>query len=395
MQIHRLVAVVWLATACSNSPSEVRLAARVAGPEEPAAPALEGAWSATDLTGTGTATIDGVLSPGEWDLAGSVAFAANVPASQGGGTVPATLYAMNDGVNLYFAVRFDAPFLGAASFVVEIDANGDGLMSAGDDALVSTSGVYSPQVFADDFRVACGTAVCAPMDTMEFGGVPAGTNDGSGWMRTAGGVTVSEIAHPMASGDLLHDIQAHPDDVVGFRIFVRNLDMCSAWPACFGDTYFPPGGQVSMQIMGGAAPPAEPPPPVEEPPPPPVEEPPPPPPASLEVLIDVKPPHPDDPAPIRLGARGTLPVAILGATTFDVAAVEVASVAFAGAPVATRPNGTRMAAFEDVNEDGIADLVLHFDYEALLLAPDATTAELTGTTGGVPFTGKDSIRIVP
>jgi hypothetical protein len=401
MQIHRLVAAAFFAAACSSAPQDVRRASRVIGPEGPATFALEGGGSTTDLTGTGTAAIDGVLSPGEWDLAGSVDFAANVPASDGGGTVPARLYAMNDGVNLYFAIRFDAPFHGGASFVVEIDANGDGLVSPGDDALVSTGWPDGGQIFADDFRIECGGAVCAPMDTTAFGGVPAGTNDGAAKMVTSGGVTVSEIAHPLASGDLLHDVQAAPGDVVGFRVFVRNMDSCPSWPDCFGDTDFPAGGQVSMTIAGGAPPP---PPPVEEPPPPPppVEEPPPPfeepPPAPADpitVLIDVKPTHVDAPAPIQLGARGTVPVAILGAPSFDVAAVEVPSVSFAGAPVASRPNGTRMASLEDVNGDGHPDLVLHFECAALLLASDASTAELTGTAAGGPFAGQDSIRIVP
>src|SRR5262249_7574318 len=42
------------------------------------------------LSGVGTATIDGKLSPGEWDSAGKMDFLVNLPLSDGGGTTPGT-----------------------------------------------------------------------------------------------------------------------------------------------------------------------------------------------------------------------------------------------------------------------------------------------------------------
>ena len=44
----------------------------------------------------GTAAIDGVFAPGEWDGAAKWSFAANIPPGEGGGTRPATLHVMND-----------------------------------------------------------------------------------------------------------------------------------------------------------------------------------------------------------------------------------------------------------------------------------------------------------
>jgi hypothetical protein len=55
------------------------------------------------ISGSGTATIDGVFSLNEWINAGTLTFTANLPE---GGTTPAVLYAMNNRSNLFLAVRF-------------------------------------------------------------------------------------------------------------------------------------------------------------------------------------------------------------------------------------------------------------------------------------------------
>jgi hypothetical protein len=57
------------------------------------------------LSGSGTASIDGVLSTAEWAGAGNVAFPLKLP---GGATTTATLFIMNDTKNLYLAVLFGA-----------------------------------------------------------------------------------------------------------------------------------------------------------------------------------------------------------------------------------------------------------------------------------------------
>ena len=114
----------------------------------------------------------------------------------------------------------------------------------------------------------------------------------------------------------------------------------------------------------------------------------------IVVDVDIKPGDPLN--KVNLGASGGLPVAILGSTDFDVSTVDPATVTLADAPVIVRPNGRIAAALEDVNEDGIPDLVVHVDRTALNLAPDATFALLEGqTTDGTAIRGVDGVAIVP
>jgi len=58
------------------------------------------------LRGYGTAVVDGVLAPGEWDAAGRLDFQANRSPADGGGTVPATLFVMNDGTKHFTTSGF-------------------------------------------------------------------------------------------------------------------------------------------------------------------------------------------------------------------------------------------------------------------------------------------------
>jgi len=105
------------------------------------------------------------------------------------------------------------------------------------------------------------------------------------------------------------------------------------------------------------------------------------------VSIDIKPGS--FPNSINLKSKGTVAVAILGTSSFDVDDVAVDTVEFAGAaPV--------RVSFEDVNLDGHVDLVFHFQTQDLQLTSISTEATLTGeTTGGTPITGTDSVRVVP
>jgi len=81
---------------------------------------------------------------------------------------------------------------------------------------------------------------------------------------------------------------------------------------------------------------------------------------------------------------------------FSATEVDATSVRFAGAPVATTPEEKLIGFPEDVDGDGVVDLVLHFDVPSLGLAPGATHAELTGATcAGAAFAGTDVVRVVP
>jgi hypothetical protein len=115
---------------------------------------------------------------------------------------------------------------------------------------------------------------------------------------------------------------------------------------------------------------------------------------TIPVEIDIKPG--DEPNSINLGSNGKVPVAILSSETFDATTMDVASITFAGAPVAPKKNGTYMASLEDVNGDARLDLVLHFSTQDLMLTSSSIQATLTGTTTmGRCTSATDSVNIVP
>lgn len=106
------------------------------------------------------------------------------------------------------------------------------------------------------------------------------------------------------------------------------------------------------------------------------------------VTIDIKPGS--FPNSINLKSKGNVPVAILSDSTFDATTIDRDTVVFAGAsplPIGQTP--------EDVNSDGLLDIVLHFKTQDLNLQPGDTEACLSGKTlGGQDFEGCDSVRIV-
>ena len=114
----------------------------------------------------------------------------------------------------------------------------------------------------------------------------------------------------------------------------------------------------------------------------------------LAVAIDVKPGS--LPNSIQRRSRGRIPVAILGSDSFSVLAVSPATVIFAGAAAASRPNGAPQASVEDVNGDGWDDLVLHFHTEDVQLEAGDTVATLSGELlDGTPIAGQDTVRVLP
>jgi hypothetical protein len=170
------------------------------------------------LAGKGTAVVDGVMGPGEWDGAATFEFNAALSAAQGGGTRPATLFVMNDATNVYLAVRVALPSPATSSGVVfEFDNDHDGRWPEnGDDALV-----LNPSLgFSDNVRTACPgdsrPGVCGPVDTSV-----GGTNDGQGVMGNNGAFSFYEISHPLDSGDVGHDFALTQGSGVGFYMDLR------------------------------------------------------------------------------------------------------------------------------------------------------------------------------
>ena len=108
----------------------------------------------------------------------------------------------------------------------------------------------------------------------------------------------------------------------------------------------------------------------------------------IPVFIDIKPGS--FPNSINLMSKGNVPVAILSSPTFDATTIDRNTVIFAG--VSPLPIGQTS---QDVNGDGLMDIVLHFNTRDLNLQLGDTEACLTGKAlSGQEFESCDSVRIV-
>ncbi len=223
-----------LAVACGDQ--------RPVGPEAIGRPNLHAVVDGVplSLSGSGTAAVDGIMSPGEWSAADSVTFAVALPQVDSmGPTTPATLYVMNDDTVLYFALRLQRPaFGGATSFVVEFDNDHDGARDDGDDVIGLNVGELLPVAFFDSYRVTCEGA---PPNSAGCGAYDPSV-DGSAGASVDSGYTILELAHPLRSSDTGHDISLSSGQTVGFDVSVRLFSLdpaCTDWSLCAADTYFP------------------------------------------------------------------------------------------------------------------------------------------------------------
>lgn len=109
---------------------------------------------------------------------------------------------------------------------------------------------------------------------------------------------------------------------------------------------------------------------------------------AIIVAIDIKPGS--FPNSINRQNNGNVPVAILSSAVFDATTIDRSTVVFAGAyPLSIGKSP------QDVNGDGLLDVVLHFSTQNLNLLPGDTEACLAGKTlNGQDFNGCDSVRIV-
>lgn len=115
----------------------------------------------------------------------------------------------------------------------------------------------------------------------------------------------------------------------------------------------------------------------------------------MPVGIMIKPTAPP-PVPINPGDMGTIPVAILSTPTFDATTqVDPTSITFGETGAETslamcNPGG------QDVNGDGLLDLVCHFLTQKTGFIAGDTMGFLQGATvSGVAIQGSEAITIVP
>jgi hypothetical protein len=328
------------------------------------------------LSAFGTATIDGAISPGEWDKAAKIDFLANVPPSSGGGTTPATLYVMNDNLNLYLAVKMaQASYGNSTQFNADFDTNGNGVANEGEDVIAMYVGASLAPAFVDIYRYTCpgapaGSAGCFLQDADKKSGIlPAGTNDGATAASNNGTFTVIEMSHPLKSSDTLHDFSLNTGDSVGMRATLKFLvKALNSLPAS-ADTVIPAAGSgINYEQIKIAS-------------------------DVVLVGIDIKPGNGVN--SINSKSEGKIPVALVSDALFNAPTqADRSSLTFG------RTGDEQSLAFcnskpEDVNGDGLLDLVCHFNTDKTgFQAGDAAGVLKGHTIEGKNIIGKDSIRIV-
>lgn len=118
-------------------------------------------------------------------------------------------------------------------------------------------------------------------------------------------------------------------------------------------------------------------------------------PAAVAIDIDIKPESADN--PINLQSKGKIPVAVLSSVDFDAMLLDENSVRLNGAAIALTRAGNFMTSVEDVNDDGLSDLVCHFLTQQLDI--DQLTQGiglLQGTLfDGTLVEGMDIVTVVP
>ena len=124
----------------------------------------------------------------------------------------------------------------------------------------------------------------------------------------------------------------------------------------------------------------------------------------LGIGVDIRPGGSAN--PVNLSGNGVIQVAILSsadfdATTVDPATLLVGDAANPGTAAATRPNGTYQVHVQDVNHDGLPDLMVHVRVSDLVENGDltATTTSLVVQgfleNGCTNFQGESAVRVVP
>jgi hypothetical protein len=199
------------------------------------------------LAGRGTAVVDGVLSPGEWDAAATVDFQALLPFATGGGTTPARLYVMNNAHELYLAVRFERDLVDSFNAVeFELDNDDDCIAEEGNDLWTFVADLG----FFDTFRTML--PPCPQTDPQAWCGLDddllGGTNDGAGAFHHEGGFSTYEVSHPLDSGDAGHDLALAPGDTVGMFVSLNIGGQFTGFPGAYLEIELTGAGEVPPVI---------------------------------------------------------------------------------------------------------------------------------------------------
>jgi sugar lactone lactonase YvrE len=113
----------------------------------------------------------------------------------------------------------------------------------------------------------------------------------------------------------------------------------------------------------------------------------------IDVTIDIKPGS--YPNTINLGSNGNIPVAIFSTEDFDATTVDPLTITLAGTEVRIRGKGDPSRYYQDVDGDGVLDVLVHIDARTFTLSETDTEAVLEGyTDDGQKIRGTDTVRII-
>jgi hypothetical protein len=117
--------------------------------------------------------------------------------------------------------------------------------------------------------------------------------------------------------------------------------------------------------------------------------------AILEIEIDIMPGSVEN--NINLGSAGAIPVGVLSSSTFDATQINPDTISLNGASVKLVGKGSKYLSHEeDINEDGLVDLVVQVLTDEFSLEEGQTQAVLEGAIfDGTTITGNDQVTIVP
>ncbi len=115
----------------------------------------------------------------------------------------------------------------------------------------------------------------------------------------------------------------------------------------------------------------------------------------IAVTVDIKPGV--YPNVINLGSRGVVPVAILSDAGFDATQIDPSTVTVGGAPIAMRgkQRSKAMTHEEDVNGDGLVDLLIQVETRTLTVPEDGYIVVTGSLFDGTEFEGGDDVVLVP
>jgi hypothetical protein len=118
-------------------------------------------------------------------------------------------------------------------------------------------------------------------------------------------------------------------------------------------------------------------------------------PIPVPIVIDIKPGS--DTNSINISSTGVIPVAIISTKDFDAMTVDPSTVSLAGASVKMVGKSDKYSCDqEDVNNDGLMDLVCHVYTAQFMIEAGQSTAVLEAKTlDGTMLRGEDKINIVP